>query len=124
MKLRTIITALLAASFIYACSTTVMPISTQQDADYKTMSQVFNEENLYGKWLTNMPVETTSFITFRKDNTVTTDTNRNGTYIIKQDSIIITYSDATARGRLLEQTDSRIFILWGNADAVKFYKPE
>lgn len=71
-----------------------------------------------------MPAETTSFITFRKDNTVTTDTNRNGTYTIKKDSIIITYSDATARGRLLEQTESRIFILWGNADAVKFYRPE
>lgn len=124
MTLKNILCVLFSASIFVACSKRVIPISTTQDPNVAGMTQNFDETKLLGKWLTNMPAETTSFITFRKDNTVTTDTNRDGTYIIKKDSIIITYSDATARGRLLEQTDSRIFILWGNADAVKFYRPE
>lgn len=124
MILKKIHFVLFAAFIFTACSKRVIPINTTQDTNYAGMTQNFNKEKLLGKWLTNMPAETTSFIEFRADNSVTTDKNRKGTYILKNDSIIINYTDATARGRLLEQTDSRIFILWGNADAVKFYRPE
>jgi hypothetical protein len=124
MNLKNMLNTMLVATIMTACSSTVIPIRTQQDANYSSLTQNFNEANLWGKWLTNMPRETTSSITLNKDYSLTTNTNRVGTYTIKKDSIIMYYPDATARGRLLEQTDARLYILWGGADAVKYYRQE
>ncbi len=124
MTTKNLLKFILAVFIFSACSSRVIPIKTLQDANYSGMTQEFNVPNLYGKWLTNMPAETTSFIVFKNDNTVITNTNREGKYTIKKDSITIMYDDATARGRLLEQTDSRLYILWGGGDPVKYYRPE
>lgn len=124
MKTNKIIKLVFATLIFSACSSRVIPIKTLQDANYTGMTQEFNVTKLFGKWLTNMPAETSSFIVFQTDNTVITNTNRKGEYIIKKDSIIINYDDTTARGRLLEQTDSRLYILWGGGDPVKYYRPE
>jgi len=124
MNLKNMINTMLVATIMTACSSTVIPIRTQQDANYSSLTPNFNEANLWGKWLTNMPRETTSSVTLNKNYSLTTNTNRVGTYAIKKDSIIMYYPDATARGRLLEQTDARLYILWGDADAVKYYRQE
>ena len=84
MKTKNIVKLFLAALIFSACSSRVIPIKTLQDANYTGMTQEFNVANLYGKWLTNMPAETNSFIVFNNDNTVTTHTNRMGKYIIKK----------------------------------------
>lgn len=109
---------------IGACSSTVIPIKTLQKVDYKSRTQDFNETDLLGKWLTNYENNTTDFILFKKDKTFSNETNRNGTYEIKKDSIILNYPDTVAKGRLLEQTTDIMYILWGNVDVVTYHRPQ
>lgn len=122
MKFKNILPILLITLVLTACSTYVVPIKTLQNTDYDSLSQDFNESLLHGKWYINTIWKSTDFMQFNTDYTVTTHTNLSGTYQIKKDSIFITYPDAVAKGRLLEQTPDILYILWGTADAVKYNK--
>ncbi|WP_194851890.1 hypothetical protein [Nonlabens antarcticus] len=92
--------------------------------DYSKISQDFDKEKLLGKWLTNMPSESGSYIMFNDDNTFNTDDNKQGTFKIEKDSIFKRFPVFVAKGRLLEQKDKMINILWGNSEAIKYYRAD
>jgi len=71
-----------------------------------------------------MPSESRSYIRFNEDGTFNQDDNQSGSYEIKSNSIIKRSPTYIAKGRLLEQNNEVIHILWGNVEAIKYYRAD
>jgi hypothetical protein len=85
--------------------------------------QEFDLKLFEGKWLTNSRTNKNHYRIFRKDFNVEYSDKTILSYELKKDSIFIYGMNRTFIGRLIHLDKQEVYILWGNQEAITYYRP-
>ncbi|AGC77228.1 hypothetical protein LX97_01535 [Nonlabens dokdonensis] len=85
--------------------------------------QEFDMDLFKGKWLTNGKKNKKEYSIFREDFQVENNKNQVFPYQLKKDSIFVYKNSKRYFGRLIKLNEKEVFILWGDQEAITYYRP-
>ena len=109
---------LLLCTALFSCSSK----KTNAKEEIVFTGQEFDMELLKGKWLTNGKRNKNQYSIFHENFTVEYADKRVFPFKLKKDSIFINGSQGTFFGRLIELNREKVFIKWGNQEAITYYR--